>query len=36
MNKIEEAQKIDSLFEVESGLDTAFLSWQGIPLSKTL
>jgi hypothetical protein len=31
MNKIEEAQKIDSLFEVESGLDTRLFELAGYP-----
>ena len=32
MNKIEEAQKIDSLFEVESGLDTRLFELAGYSL----
>lgn len=32
MNKIEEIQKIDSLFEVESGLDTRLFEMAGYPL----
>ena len=32
MNKIEEAQKINSLFEVESGLDTRLFEMAGYPL----
>ena len=32
MNKYEEAQKIDSLFEVESGLDTRLFELAGYPL----
>ena len=36
MNKIEEAQKIDSLFEVESGLDTRLFELAGYPLIEDL
>lgn len=32
MNKYEEIQKIDSLFEVESGLDTRLFELAGYPL----
>jgi hypothetical protein len=32
MNKIEEIQKINSLFEVESGLDTRLFEMAGYPL----
>ena len=32
MNKYEEAQKINSLFEVESGLDTRLFELGGYPL----
>ena len=32
MNKTEEAHKIDSLFEVESGLDTRLFELAGYPL----
>ena len=36
MNKTEEEQKIDSLFEVESGLDTSLLELAGYPLIEDL
>ncbi len=36
MNKYEEAQKIDSLFEVESGLDTRLFELAGYPLIEDL
>ncbi len=36
MNKTEEAQKIDSLFEVESGLDTRLFELAGYPLIEDL
>ena len=36
MNKYEEVQKIDSLFEVESGLDTRLFELAGYPLIEDL
>jgi hypothetical protein len=36
MNKYEEAQKINSLFEVESGLDTRLFELAGYPLIEDL
>ena len=36
MNKYEEAKKIDSLFEVESGLDTRLFELAGYPLIEDL
>jgi hypothetical protein len=36
MNKYEEVQKIDSLFEVESGLDTRLFELSGYPLIEDL
>ncbi len=36
MNKYKEAQKIDSLFEVESGLDTRLFELAGYPLIEDL
>ena len=36
MNKYEEIQKIDSLFEVESGLDTRLFELAGYPLIEDL
>ena len=36
MNKYEESQKIDNLFEVESGLDTRLFELAGYPLIEDL